>query len=87
MIKAKFTNRIKEAIVERDTACIICSKQWTDCHHVSFWTESNYGLDRNNINQWVLLCRDCHWLAHACKKWEWVRQECINYLLKYNDWN
>lgn len=83
-MKAKFTIRIKEAIVERDDSCIICSKQWTDCHHVYYGTESNYWLDRNNINQWVLLCRECHWDAHSCKRWEWVRQKCIDYLLTIN---
>ena len=87
MRKAKFTNRIKEAIVDRDMVCILCFKQWTDCHHVKFWTESNYNLDRNNLDQWVLLCRDCHWSVHSCSKWEWDRQKCIEYLIMDKEWN
>lgn len=77
---AKFSKETKRQILERDISCIICWNPWTDCHHIFYSQEANYWEDRNNVDQWVLLCRLCHGKAHACKKWEWVRQECINYL-------
>lgn len=81
MIKAKFSNEVKKAMLDRDKQCIICWAPWTDCHHVYFWTESNYDDNRNDLDQGVILCRKCHNLAHSCKQWEWVRQKCIDYLL------
>lgn len=79
---AKFLIETKKQIVERDKCCIICGSPWTDCHHVYFWTECEYWKNRNDVSKWVLLCRLCHWKAHACTKWEWVRQKCIDYLKK-----
>ena len=82
--QAKFTNEVKEQIYERDGfKCIICECFQNfafDVHHIYFWTESEYWEDRNDVNKWVLLCRLCHAKAHSCSKWEWVRQECINYI-------
>jgi len=82
MIVAKFENKTKEQIYNRDwKICVIC---WTNSqlqfHHVFFWTESNYESNRNQADQWVTICCDCHLLAHSCKQWEWVRQEAIDYL-------
>ena len=80
MIKAKFSNKTKQEILERDVVCIFCWKQGTDVHHVYFWTESEYTKDRNNANKGVLVSRDCHLEIHSCSKWEWKRQEAINYI-------
>lgn len=80
-IAAKFSKEIKAAILIRDKHCIICNKPITDIHHVFFWTECEYLEDRNNVNKWVWLCRDHHNEVHWCKQLEWIRQECINYLL------
>lgn len=82
MIKAKFNNKTKEQIYIRDLKmCIIC---WTwfqlQAHHAYYGTESNYESNRNNEDQWVTLCCDCHLQVHSCKQWEWVRQACIDYL-------
>lgn len=81
-MKAKFSNYIKKQILDRDIVCIICWKQWTDIHHIFFSQEAEYSDDRNNIDKGNLLCRDCHNKAHSCKRWEWVRQQCINYITK-----
>lgn len=78
---AKFTKEIKQEIFERDKLCIICWKPWTDFHHVFYGQDSNYNEDRNNSSQWVLLCKNCHKLVHGCKRWEWTRKQCIDYLL------
>ena len=82
MIKAKFTNKVKEQIYIRDNySCIIC--WWTNklqFHHVYFWTESNYWKDRNEINQGVTICDTHHMECHSCKQWEWIRQKCIDYI-------
>ncbi len=77
---AKFSVETKKAILERDKCCIICWNEWTDVHHFLFWTQCEYWKDRNNINKWVLLCRPCHAKCHACSKWEWIRQQTIDYL-------
>ncbi len=80
--KAKFTNKIKMEILERDCRCIFCPSQITDCHHVFFGTDSNYWKNRNDLDQWVGVCRDCHNEIHSCSKWEWLRQKSIDYLRK-----
>jgi len=80
---AKFNTKTKWEIKERDEYCIICWQEWTDFHHIYFSQEAEYWKDRNNSDKWVLLCRLCHWKAHWCKRWEWVRQECILYIKEY----
>ncbi len=84
MIKAKFSNKTKEEIYERDNrSCIIC---WINTnlqfHHAYFATQSIYTKDRNKAYMWVTICFSDHLIAHSCSKWEWVRQECIDYLKK-----
>ena len=71
--KAKFTTKTKQAIVERDIYCILCWKQGSECHHAYYSQEANYSLNRNNLDQWVLLCRDCHNVSHSCSQWEGKR--------------
>lgn len=51
-----------------------------DYHHSFFGLDKNYWEDRNNANQWILLCREHHEEAHLFKSWNWIRQDCINYL-------
>ena len=74
---AKFSNKVKQEIVERDMCCILCGKQGHSCHHVLFWMEAEYTPDRNNANKWVLLCFDCHNKAHWDKE---TREKCKRYL-------
>jgi hypothetical protein len=79
--KAQFTVKTKKEIFERDGgSCVFCTNPATDCHHAWYGTESNYWPNRNKSNQWLLLCRDHHNLAHSCSKGEWIRQKCIDYL-------
>ena len=77
---AKFSNKTKQIILDRDICCILCSKQWIDCHHVYFGLEAEYWKDRNDPDKWVLLCRECHKKPHWCKAGEWDRQKCIDYI-------
>ncbi len=79
-MKAKFSTKTKEAIYNRDQVCILCWDQWHSCHHILFGLSAERTKERNNVDRWVLLCFDCHLSVHSCKSWEWVRQECINYL-------
>ena len=78
---AKFSTEVKTEICKRDKLCIFCASPWTDCHHVYFWTETNYWENRNELDQWVLVCRKCHEEIHSCSQWEGKRQEAINYLI------
>ena len=80
--QAKFSKLTKEAIMIRDRQCIICWKHWTSVHHVWYGTEANHWDNRNDRDQWVLLCADHHLEVHWCKQWEWIRQFCIDYLNK-----
>lgn len=84
MEKAKFSINTKKKIHERDWGrCIICSNLPTDIHHAYFWPiEANYSPTRNDIDQWVTLCRRCHNECHAVWVWNWKRQKCIDYLKK-----
>mgnify|MGYP003123978609 CR=1 FL=1 len=78
--KAKFTTKTKQQIVDRDQYCILCWWQGSECHHVYFGIETNYWPNRNESNQWVLVCRDCHNGIHASSRGEGKRQESINYI-------
>ena len=78
---AKFTKEIKAKILLRDKHCIFCNNAITDIHHVYFWTQSNRTKTRNDENQWVWVCRDCHNEIHSCWIWKWKRQEAILYLI------
>jgi len=85
-MKAKFTPKIKEQIANRDyNKCILCYDPPHSVHHVYYWLEANRWANRNDIDQWVTLCFRCHNLAHACKSWIGVRQECIDYLKNIYD--
>ena len=80
MSRAKFTTKTKQAIVERDVYCRLCWKQGSEVHHLYFGTQTNYWDNRNDIDQWILVCRDCHTDIHSCSKWEGKRQEAILYV-------
>ena len=80
--KAKFSNKTKEAIYERDNkSCFSCGVNTNlQFHHVLFSQESIYTKNRNNVEMGVCICFAEHLECHACKKWEWIRQKAINYL-------
>jgi len=83
--KAQFTKKTKQQAFERDWwRCIICSSEPHSIHHAWFGTESLYWSNRNDLNMGCTLCFNCHNMAHACSKWEWVRKQCIDYLKKYD---
>ena len=88
MIKAKFSNKTKEAIFERDKWCIICwISTWNlQFHHFKFWSHSNYWKDRNEVKEGCCLCFTHHLEAHSCSMWEWVRKQCYDYINNYY-WN
>lgn len=86
-MKAKFSKETKEQILNRDLYCIICKTKWeynniTDYHHVFFWIEAEYWDDRNDVNKWVWLCRNCHYEIHHWKDWnnETYRNICKEYI-------
>ena len=80
--KAKFNNKVKEAIYNRENwVCFNCWSSWTDCHHYLYGLESERTIERNNVNKWVLTCRICHDIIHSCKSWQWLRQKAVEYWL------
>lgn len=81
---AKFSKEVKAQILLRDKHCIFCDNWITDIHHVYFWTESNRTETRNDVNQWVWVCRVCHNEIHWCAIWKGKRQEAIEYLKQFN---
>ena len=86
--RAQFSQDTREEMFERDNfKCILCPSRPVDPHHIYFWPhESNYNINRNDIDQWVSLCRSCHDKVHACPSWKGIRQECIDYRNKiYKD--
>jgi len=86
-MKAKFTNKVKEKIFNRDgMCCIICKKQeFLQFHHVRFWLEANRWPDRNKETEWITICMDCHLKCHSCKSWEGIREDCVLYLKNLYD--
>jgi len=86
MIKAKFSNKTKEVIAERDWyVCIICWEPWNTVHHAFYGMQSNRWPDRNNENQWVILDYNCHHNLHNWINWKELREQCITYLQNYYD--
>lgn len=84
MIKAKFINKTKEAIYERDwQCCIFCwSNTNLQFHHIYFWIEAKRTKERNDVNMWITTCFEDHLIIHSNKAWTWKRQEAIDYILK-----
>lgn len=80
---AKFTNETKAEILARDKTCIICWDIWTDYHHAYFWANANRGENRNDVDQWVLLCAKDHHEIHHWVEWKGklYRAKCIEYLI------
>ena len=82
-IKAKFNQKTKQEIYNRDKVCIISWEPITDYHHCFYGAiQSNYWPDRNNANQWVWLSQAIHYEIHHWVNWRWqeLRKQCINYL-------
>lgn len=79
-IPAKFSSKTKAEILIRDKNCIFCDKPITDIHHVFYSNEANRTQTRNNVDQGVWCCRDCHNEIHSCTTKQGKRQEAIDYL-------
>lgn len=79
---AKFLIETKWKIKERDSSCILCGTEWSQYHHVYFWANANRKENRNDADQWVLLCEWCHYEIHHWIQWRWkeYRAKCIVYL-------
>ena len=81
MIKAKYNTKQKEIMYERDKYCVLCwDSNNLHFHHCYFWTESMYTKDRNDPKYWITCCATCHLKIHSCSKWEWKRQQAIDYV-------
>jgi len=82
---ARFSDKTKRAMYERDKCCIICWSPWTEFHHCWFWPHNaKYWPERNDLDQGVLLCHDCHYEIHHGVKWKGklYNAKCIEYLAK-----
>ena len=85
--KALFSTETKTAICQRDKVCILCDNPWHSCHHAYYSDQANRSDNRNEVNQWVLLCLECHLKAHSCASGKWEREKCILYLNNYYENN
>lgn len=76
---AKFSQKTKDEILFRDKNCIICTNKWAEFHHAYYWYNSNRWANRNDSDQWVLLCWKCHHSIHHWTDWTWriKRAKCI----------
>lgn len=93
--KAKFSDKVKRLIHERDNwLCVLCwSNQSIVAHHVYFWDQSIRDSTRNNLEMWVCICPVCHaWKdseweqgCHWCSVWEGKRQRAIDYIINIYD--
>lgn len=82
-VSAKFSSEIKALILVRDRNCIVCNSPITDYHHIYYGWQAEYGVNRNDINKWVGLCRTHHEkIHHFSKNWESqkLRKYCIDYI-------
>lgn len=83
-VKAKFSVKTKQQIIERDGGCcIICeSNDLDNPHHVYYGSQANRGEDRNNVSQGVCICKKCHHEIHFGVKGigQDLRGMCIKYL-------
>lgn len=83
---AKFSQKTKEKILERDKVCIISWNPIEEYHHSFFWAhQANYWKDRNEHYEWVWLSGEVHYNIH-----HWVdaikakvdRAKCVEYSTK-----
>lgn len=80
-MKRNLTNwkNVKRAVIKRDNGlCVLCGSQANDVHHIIF--RSHGGKD--DVNNCVCLCRECHELAHGLHKYV-SANDIKNALLKY----
>ena len=83
---AKFSQKTKDEILDRDKVCIITWDPITDYHHVYYWANANRSENRNDLDQWVWLSSEPHRIIHHASPKESVlakiyRARCIEYIL------
>lgn len=82
--KRKITKAVAEYVLWRDKVCIICKQEKiSQIHHCYFWESAVYTENRNDPDQLVWLCENCHTLLHFDWNHNHYRQECIDYLHNY----
>ena len=86
--KREITNETKQIVYSRDEwKCVIC-KCWTqdEFHHINYGWSAIYTDNRNDLDQLVLLCHNCHNKLH----FEWYteyRDKTIEYITNYYENN
>lgn len=74
--------KVKRLVIKRDNGlCVLCGALAVDVHHVKF--RSHGGKD--DVNNCVCLCRECHELAHGLYKYisaKEVKDRLMEYLEK-----
>jgi len=77
--KRKISHEVAQEVIERDKCCIICSKNAiVEIHHVFYGRMANYWPNRNDADQLVWLCTDCHDKLHS--RW---RKDYRDYTIHY----
>lgn len=83
----KVTTKTKEIVYERDGGrCVCCGRSYPlerTPHHAYYGGEANYGANRNDPDQLVTICLDCHRDIHFTGDPENKRQKCKEYLINY----
>jgi len=80
-----FTQETIEKVLERDGhKCIICGSKNLESapHHAFYGMEANYGDNRNDPDQVVTICIDCHYCIHS-KGDRYKRSFCKDYLTNF----
>lgn len=85
--KRKVTEETKREVYERDGGkCVCCSKTKrleSVPHHAWFGAlETNYGENRNDPNQLVTICMDCHAIIHRPATNQTTLSKCLRELCK-----
>lgn len=77
----------QEVLIRDDYACVICRTRFfieTTPHHAYYWGEAIHTPNRNDSDQLVTICKDCHHALHF-GYWNEYRIYCIDYLKRL--WN
>lgn len=76
---------VKRRVYERDKwVCVFCHKHTKDhFHHILWWQEAEYWIEKNYANKLVLACHDCHTLCHHSDKSKEYREKGKKYIEEY----
>ena len=85
--RAGITEQTKIDVYTRDAGCCVCCGTSYNLertpHHCFYGFEANRGENRNDADQLVTICIDCHRHIHFEGDKKGYRQKCKDYLKQY----